>query len=101
MFLLQVTFIFYAVELCDLLQELLKAADKWFTLGVLFKIPSYILECLQKKYHHDPQDCLTNMLVFLQDNTEVTWPKVIEVLCEVGCTSLARDIGKKYGMRVS
>ena len=96
-----VNFHLCAVDLCELVRELLKAADEWFTLGVLFGIDAYELKCLKKQFHCDPKDCLTNMLMLLLDNTEVTWPKVIEIVWVVGCKQLARDFGKKYGMKES
>ena len=86
-----------APKIHQLLPVLSRAVHKWFSLGLMLEVPADELKTLEGQYPHSFQTCLSNMLIWLFDNKEVTWSKVIDALFRVGLKEIARDLCQKHG----
>ena len=87
-------------ELRDLLDALQQVAYKWKTLGIFLKIQDTgRLNNIEAK-HHDPEDCLREMLqVWLkQVDPPPTWASIINALDSDSLKEqrLAKELREKY-----
>ena len=74
----------------DLLRELSKADVQWFSLGAYLNVPYYKLKLWKKQYDNNAE-CVQDLVIWLADNTHVTWEEVVKALCEIGRYEQARQ----------
>ena len=67
----------------DLLKELGQVTD-WFTLGVLFEVPTPLLKAIRKDYTNDIGECRLEMLIAWSKQEVPLWPRVDHALGEMG-----------------
>ena len=85
-------------DLLDVLQH--EVACKWKRLGVFLEISPGRLDTIETK-HHDPQDCLQEMLqVWLkQVHPPPTWASIINALESLEEQRLAKELTEKYAVK--
>ena len=86
------------MEFINLVQILLKAADKWLPLGIHLHIPEDKLRKIGRDHCNLSDDCLFNMLQWWYHNSRPSWKLVMSALCEIDRRDIAKEISVKYGM---
>ncbi len=86
-----------AATLQSLSQSLAEVSAKWFNFGALLGVPPSTLQAIDNQYHSDCDDCLTRMLMWLIENSRITWSSVAQALGQIGYGDLAKQIRQSHG----
>ena len=81
----------------SLSQSLADVSAKWFNFGALLGVPPSTLQAIDNHYHSDCDDCLTRMLMWLIENSRITWSSVAQALGQIGYGDLAEQIRQSHG----
>ncbi len=86
-----------AATLQSLSQSLAVVSAKWFNFGALLGVPPSTLQAIDNQYHSDCDDCLTRMLIWVIENSRITWSSVAQALGQIGYEDLAEQIRQSHG----
>ncbi|XP_064401543.1 uncharacterized protein LOC135347466 isoform X2 [Halichondria panicea] len=80
----------------SLSQSLAVVSAKWFNFGALLGVPPSTLQAIDNQYHSDCDDCLTRMLIWVIENSRITWSSVAQALGQIGYGDLAEQIRQSH-----
>lgn len=83
------------MKFSDHVRELIATADIWYELGIQLEVPPHILRIIRAE-NTSLIRCLTDMLVWLDENVQISWTKTVQALIIVDRKELARGICLKY-----
>ncbi len=87
----------YTATLQSLSQSLAEVSAKWFFFGALLGVPPSTLQAIDNQYHPDCDDCLTRMLMWLIEESSITWSEVAQAVGQIGYGDLAEQIRQSHG----